>query len=71
LGQKYFRASDPGWVHTGSINGAEKSSKSNRELGVQVKSTPAYNSLESVFSHDWVLAGGQAPRTLYLPLVLK
>jgi hypothetical protein len=61
----------PGWVHTGSINGSENSSKSNRELALQVKSTQAYNYLATVFWHDWVLSGGEVPRARYLPLVLK
>ena len=38
-----------GWVHTGSINGSENSSKGNRELAVQVKSTAAYEYLANVF----------------------
>ncbi len=68
------KAGGQGWVHTGSINGSENSSKNNRELAVQVKSTAAYDYLASVFWHDWVLAGGQAPGasyTMYLPAVFK
>ncbi len=65
------RAGGQGWVHTGSINGSENSSKSNRELALQVESTHAYDYLATVFWHDWVLSGGQVPRVLYLPLVLK
>jgi predicted extracellular nuclease len=42
-----------GYVHTGSINGSENSSKNNREMAIQVKSTEAYQYLASVFWHDW------------------
>ncbi len=70
------KAGDQGWVHTGSINGSENSSKNNRELAVQVKSAVAYKYLADVFWHDWVLTGGQAPgpeadEKVYLPIVLK
>lgn len=69
-------AGGQGWVHTGSINGSENSSKNNRELAVQVKSTVGYNYLAGMFWHDWVLAGGQTPTPgsdtkVYLPIILK
>jgi cardiolipin synthase len=59
-----------GWVHTGSINGSENSSKGNRELAVQVESAAAYAYLAGVFQHDWALVGEQTT-TVYLPLVIK
>ena len=34
-----------GYVHTGSINGSENSSKNNREFAVQVQSRAAYDYL--------------------------
>jgi cardiolipin synthase len=63
-------AGGQGWVHTGSINGSENSSKANRELAVQVESSAAYAYLAGVFQHDWALAGEQT-MTVYLPLIVK
>jgi hypothetical protein len=54
-----------GYVHTGSINGSENSSKNNREFAVQVQSRAAYDYLAGVFWYDW---GGIAQ---YLPIVLR
>ena len=67
------RAGGQGWVHTGSINGSENSSKQNRELAVQVKSTRAFNDLSQVFWYDWEASGGSLPRdyTVYLPALLR
>jgi hypothetical protein len=68
------KAGGQGWVHTGSINGSENSSKANRELAIQVSSTAGYDYLASIFWHDWILAGGELPATehkLYLPIVIK
>jgi cardiolipin synthase len=56
-----------GYVHTGSINGSENSSKNNREMAVQVRSTEAYEYLADVFWHDW----GSLDEFVYLPLVMK
>jgi cardiolipin synthase len=56
-----------GYVHTGSINGSENSSKNNREMAVQVRSTEAYKYLAKVFWYDWLDTAGAA----YLPAVLK
>jgi cardiolipin synthase len=56
-----------GYAHTGSINGSENSSKNNREMAVQVKSTEAYNYLASVFWYDW----GTAKSLNYLPLIMR
>ena len=38
-----------GYVHAGSINGGEASSKVNRELALQVQSDKAYEYLQAVF----------------------
>ena len=56
-----------GYVHTGSINGSENSSKNNREMAVQVESTDAYNYLDDVFWYDW----GTAKSLNYLPLIMR
>jgi hypothetical protein len=42
-----------GYVHTGSINGSENSSKGNREFAVQVRSNDAFDYLADVFWYDW------------------
>jgi cardiolipin synthase len=60
-------AGGQGYIHTGSINGSENSSKNNREMAVQLKSTEAYNYLANVFWHDW----GAAKYRVYLPLVVR
>jgi hypothetical protein len=67
------KAGAQGWVHTGSINGSENSSKQNRELAVQVKTTTGYDYLANVFWRDWVQAGGNTPNnnTVYLPVILR
>jgi len=56
-----------GYVHTGSINGSENSSKNNREFAVQVQSDAAYGYLASVFWHDW----GEERNAAFLPLVTR
>jgi hypothetical protein len=56
-----------GYVHAGSINGSEVSSKVNREVALQVQSDAAYDYLRSVFDYDWQAS---TPPT-YLPLVLR
>jgi phosphatidylserine/phosphatidylglycerophosphate/cardiolipin synthase-like enzyme len=53
-----------GWVHVGSLNGTELSSKGNREVALQVQSDAAYAYLASVFEGDW-------PNQLWLPLLLR
>jgi Lamin Tail Domain/PLD-like domain len=53
-----------GYVHTGSINGSENSSKGNREFAVQVQSDAAYDYLAAVFWYDW-------REYLFLPLVVR
>jgi cardiolipin synthase len=47
------QANGKGYVHTGSINGSENSSKNNREFAVQVQSDAGYDYLADVFWHDW------------------
>ena len=47
-----------GWVHVGSLNGSEASSKVNRELALQVQSDAAFTYLAAAFWHDWQAAGG-------------
>lgn len=56
-----------GYVHVGSINGSEVSSKVNREVALQVQSDEAYDYLHTVFDHDW--AGTRL--AVHLPLVLR
>jgi cardiolipin synthase len=62
-----------GWVHVGSINGSEASSKVNRELALQVQSDEAYDFLKDVFDHDWQASWQSAPGVthVYLPLVAR
>ena len=54
-----------GYVHIGSINGSEASSKINREVALQVQSDAAYDYLRAVFEHDW------GPKYAFLPLVAQ
>jgi cardiolipin synthase len=60
------RAGGLGYVHTGSINGSENSSKNNREFAVQVQSNAAYNYLAGVFWYDW---GINLEPEVFLPLI--
>jgi phosphatidylserine/phosphatidylglycerophosphate/cardiolipin synthase-like enzyme len=63
------RTAAQGWVHVGSINGSEVSSKANREVALQFNSRAAADYLAAVFWADWN-ASGPAPRPqLWLPLV--
>jgi hypothetical protein len=59
------QADGKGYVHTGSINGSENSSKNNREFAAQVQSDEAYSYLAGVFQYDW---GAYA---VYLPIALR
>lgn len=47
------RIEGQGYVHIGSINGSEVSSKVNRELAVQIRSDEVYSYLDDVFQYDW------------------
>ncbi len=53
-----------GYIHIGSINGTEQSSKGNRELALQVQSDAAYALLADMFVRD-------QPQQLFLPVVLN
>ena len=53
-----------GYLHVGSLNGSEQSSKGNRELALQVQANAAYAYLADMFQRDWGAA-------IYLPLVLN
>lgn len=60
---------DEKYVHVGSINGSEASSKVNRELALQVRSPGAYDYLRGVFEYDWAHSAG--PYEALLPLVTR
>ena len=45
-----------GFVHIGSINGSENSSRYNREVAVQVESRAAFDYYAKVFDADWQVA---------------
>jgi cardiolipin synthase len=53
-----------GYLHVGSLNGSEQSSKGNRELALQVQSNAAYAYLADMFQRDW-------GAIIYLPVVLN
>ncbi len=53
-----------GYLHVGSLNGSEQSSKGNRELALQVQSNEAYTYLAELFQRDW-------GATVYLPIILN
>lgn len=55
-----------GYIHVGSINGSESSSKVNREIALQVQSNAAFSYLESMFLSDW-----HRVNPTYLPLILS
>ena len=43
-----------GYVHVGSLNGSEQSSKGNREIALQFQSNEAFAFLSDMFAADWV-----------------
>jgi hypothetical protein len=57
------------YLHVGSINGSEVSSKINREVALQVRSSGAYDYIKSVFEYDWAHSGG--PYEARLPTVFR
>jgi uncharacterized repeat protein (TIGR01451 family) len=59
-------AGSGGYVHLGSLNGSETSSKANRELALQVHSDQLYHYLKEVFDWDWHISN-----PLYLPFILR
>jgi hypothetical protein len=58
------RINGRGYIHVGSLNGTELSSKGNREVALQAQSDEAYALLAEMFNGDW-------PYDLYLPLLLN
>jgi cardiolipin synthase len=58
---------EQGYVHIGSIDGSENSSKNNREMAVQVRSTEAFFHLFDMFSRD---LASLTPR-LYMPVAIQ
>lgn len=52
------QAGGQGWAHVGSINGSEASAKANRELALDLQSTPVYDYLAAAFWQDWLVSGG-------------
>ncbi len=61
-------AGTEGWVHLGSINGSEVSSKANREVALQFGSKAAYDFLAAVFWADWNSGTRVSART-WLPFI--
>ena len=57
------------YVHVGSLNGSEVSSKANRELALQARSDGAHQYLEQVWHYDW--AHSRGPHQVYLPLAFR
>lgn len=57
------------YVHVGSINGSEASSKVNRELALQARSDGAHQYLEQVWHYDWDHSRG--PYQVHLPLAFQ
>jgi uncharacterized repeat protein (TIGR01451 family) len=55
-----------GYVHIGSINGSEGSSKVNREMAVQLRSDAVYVYLKEMFDLDWHWS-----QPIYLPMVMQ
>jgi uncharacterized repeat protein (TIGR01451 family) len=55
-----------GYVHIGSINGSEGSSKVNREMAIQLQSDEVYAYLKGMFDLDW-----RWSQPVYLPLVMR
>ena len=53
-----------GYIHVGSINGSELSSKGNREVAVQIQSDEAYTYLAEMFHKDW-------RNIIYMPVIMQ
>ena len=51
-------AGGQGFVNISSVNGTENSHKQNRETGLQVKSTTAFQYMADLFAADWAKVGG-------------
>ncbi len=54
------------YVHSGSINGSETSSKVNREVALQLRSDEAYEYYLAMFEYDW-----WSSHPLYFPIVTR
>lgn len=73
----YKPATNQAWVHIGSINGSENSSKFNREMALQAGSVDAYCYIYDLVNYDWQSSGGAnlnlgcAPIKIFLPLLAK
>jgi uncharacterized repeat protein (TIGR01451 family) len=61
------RLGEEKYLHVGSINGSEVSSKGNRELALQVRSSALYDVVREVWDYDWAHSAG--PYQTYLALV--
>lgn len=59
-----------GYIHLGSINGSETSSKLNRELAVQVEKADAFEYWQKVFDYDWSVSP-LSPHRYFLPILLR
>ena len=53
-----------GFIHIGSLNGSELSSKGNREIALQIQSNEAFELLKGLFEGDWPNGG-------FLPIVFN
>jgi hypothetical protein len=62
------QAGGQGYVHTGSIEGSDNSSKGDRAFAVQVQSDAAYDYLAQVFWYDW---GEDGDHFVYLPVIVR
>jgi uncharacterized repeat protein (TIGR01451 family) len=56
-------------IHVGSTNGSEVSSKGNREVSLQVRSSDAYAYLKQVWDYDWMHSGG--PHEAFFPFAMR
>lgn len=54
----YKPGTSQAWVHIGSINGSENSSKFNRETALQADSLDAYCYIYDLYNYDWLFSGG-------------
>ncbi|TET52289.1 MAG: DUF11 domain-containing protein [Anaerolineales bacterium] len=57
------------WVHLGSINGTESSSKVNREVALHFLSAEAYQWLLKVFDYDWGQSRSPLTHHSWLPII--
>jgi uncharacterized repeat protein (TIGR01451 family) len=57
------------WLHLGSINGTESSSKANREVALQLETVEGYDWTLEVFNHDWQLGLPPLSHRSWLPVL--